>query len=207
MPLAQLRRGGGTPAPPAPLGTPCPRLELSLPADGRCGRAGSQAGAEADGSLSPRGVSGTSRPSLRCWQGSAGGWSRRRQLGAAGTPQPWGLPGGALPLSPSPSCPSLSPARCGGLQRTRALQPLDGPRLPVGILPEWKNPSAFEILARFSEAESAGLALCSIGTSLFLLSCLHLETPLMNYVCVDLPPRGRQQARHWDCNPASACFG
>lgn len=124
-----------------------------------------------------------------------------------GSAQPRGLPGGALLLPPSPSCPWLSPARSGGPQQTRPLQPLHGPRLPVRDFSEWKNPSALEILARFSEAKRADLAPCSIGTSLSLHSCLHLETPLKSCVCVDLTPRGRQQTRRWGHNSAPVLFG
>lgn len=155
----------------------------------------------------PRGVSGTSGPSPRCWQGSARGCCRHSGSTPARQRPTLGVPGGALLLPPSPSCLCLSPDGSGSLQRTRALQPLDGPRLPVGVFPEWKNPSAFKIRARFSEAKSAGLALCAIGTSPSFHSCLRLETPLKNCVCVDFPPRGRQQAKHWDHKPASVCFG
>lgn len=51
------------------------------------------------------------------------------------------------------------------------------------------------------------LALHSTGMSLCRRSCLHLETPLKNYDCVDLPQKGRQQTGHWDHEAASVRFG
>lgn len=200
-------------AAPASAGTPCLRLKFSLPANRRCGRASFQAKGEACGSLISRRVSGTSGPSLRCWHGSV-------RPGAAGSN--WGLPTLAAPsgsAAPSPEscqegpscCPPASPTPGSPLPAAgAAVDP--GPTAPGwpptagGDFPERKYPSAFDILARFSEAKSADLAPCSMGTSLSFCSCLHLETPLKNCAGVDLTPRGRQQARHWDHNSAYVCF-
>lgn len=122
---------------------PCPRLELSLPADGRCGRAGSQARGEAGGSLSPRGVSGTSGPLPAVPAGlgpglepqaASGGCRHSRPRSGSAAPSP-GAARRGLPAAPQPLLPRLSPAGSGGRQPTRALQPLDGPRLPVGFFP------------------------------------------------------------------------
>lgn len=200
MPLTQLLPSGGTPfspPPPPPLPTFGAFGRVRWP-----GRFPTQ-GARLAAPSAPGGCLAPPPPPR-----DAG--SRRQRLGAAGSPGPGsaapsrrGLPCGVLLLPPRPS-PWLSPARSGGCggpwmasDRQRGFSP--GGSIQVRL----KRCH----LALFSKAKSVGLALRSVGMSLSRRSCLHLGTPLKNYVCVDLPQRGRQQAKHWDRNPASVQFG
>lgn len=216
MQLTQLLRSGGTPLSPRPL---LPTFGAS-PASGcmmwpgRFLKQGARLSAPSapGGCLAPpppRRDAGRARPGA----GAAGsGW------GLPALPAPLRLgsprsPGAAVrgppPAPPAPPGPGCHLRGAGGYSGPWPYSPRMAPDRLRGFSPGGSIQVFLKYghLARFSEAKSVGLALCCVGTSLSRRSCLHLETPLNNYVCVDLPQRGRQQARHWDRNAASVQFG
>lgn len=86
------------------------------------------------------------------------------------------------PAPPAPGSPLPGAGACSG----------PGPYSPWMAsdcrwgFPGVEESQCFRHTSTFSEAKRGGLAPCIIGTSLSFHSCLHLEAPLKNCVCLPL---------------------